>query len=135
MEIGDRFPRLEATDPETGAPVRLMRGGREAYALVIPPAAWDGESELPHAPAGDALSGWDARILVGGEAARAAAGTPDDRWALVVLDRYLTVHRIDTAEGPEGLPDASETESALRFLALQCPECDVPDWPVTSADM
>ena len=135
MKIGDRFPRLEATDPATGAAARLVRGGREAYALVIPPAEWDSAAGLPAAPAGEALSGWDARVLVGGKDARTAAGTPGDRWALVVLDRYLTVHRIETAEGPEGLPDASETESALRFLALQCPECDVPDWPVTSADM
>jgi hypothetical protein len=135
MEIGGRFPRIGATDPATGSPVRLTRGGREAYAVVIPPAEWDERSALPPVPAGEELSSWDAHLLVGGPDARRAAGIADDRWGLVVLDRYLTVHRIETAGEPEDLPDASEIESALRFLALQCPECDVPDWPVTGADM
>lgn len=47
---------------------------------------------------------------------------------LIVADRFGEAFEvIRVQEGHESLPSADAIESWLRFLAIQCPECGVPD--------
>lgn len=60
---------------------------------------------------------------------RARAGVPAEHAGLLVVDRYGQLYHSASAERPDQLPDASELEEWVRFLATQCPECGVIDEP------
>lgn len=57
-----------------------------------------------------------------------ALGLGADGGAVVVADRYGTVHRIDPLGDDHRRPSAAELETEVRYIAIQCPECSVPSW-------
>lgn len=98
---------------------RLWDGRRVAF---LP----DGEGE----PVPGEEAGFDPPfplVAPAGEAARRLADPGNA--ALIVADRFGECFHVDEV-GPHhhaGLPRGREIESWLRFIAVQCPECGVPD--------
>lgn len=50
------------------------------------------------------------------------------RPALLVLDRYNALHRIQTVAAPSDLMSPTEALEWIRHAELACPECGVPEW-------
>jgi peroxiredoxin len=98
----------------------------------------------------DAFGNWGGRLLVilpaepgGAEAFAAASGFPVhllvdrggtlarrcgmDGAGLVVADAWGEVHYTARAGAGHDLPTAEEVEEWLKFLAIQCPECEQPE--------
>lgn len=142
-QVRDRLPRA------------LRRVGREASALFLPHTHdcaacadyharlaqaqrtelrhWYGRSLLLWSTAEPLPAGYAAAAgaviptFVDTEVTRGAAGPGEV--ALIIADRFGRI--FDTVRAPEAdaLPDAGEIEEWFRFLAMQCPECGVPDDP------
>jgi len=153
-EIGDRIPDLSL--PAVGAEgERPLRGrARESVAIVFPHAPdcaecrayVDGLTE-----SGESFRRWDARLVVMLPAARPGGGDPpeargevfmlhdanDDLWphigrgcaAVVVADQWGAIYEVVHDCDGHRLPTSNEVVEWLRYIALQCPECGVPDTP------
>jgi hypothetical protein len=154
MDVGDRLPDVRLTrhdgklvdlaSPRGGAPMLLFSSstGSPGAPYVSAFLAEAGTLEL-----------WSARPLVLvrsaqeaaalgesiGSAARVAiddagemrerVGVEDAFWGLVIADRWGIVYHIARAKRAEDLPDMGELREWAKFLATQCPECGVIDWP------
>ena len=85
--------------------------------------AWDGEVRVivPAAQAGSP-SASPFTLLVDAEqrVATALGITPP---AVVIADQWGEVHDVREAAGEHRFPAVEEIESWLRYLAIQCPEC------------
>ena len=77
----------------------------------------------------DALTDSVGGRVVVDDTMRARCGIPDDHVAVVVVDRHGQVWESATEQDHRQLPAAEELEQDVRFIAIQCPECDVPDVP------
>jgi len=138
-----RLPDLALTSA-SGAGYRLQGGGRRSPVLVLvhagPCAACDGYVHRLGAAAA-ALGEWDGEVLV---ISPAGAGEPlpdasfpllhdsEDRVAaalgvrppaVVIADQWGEVHDVREAGDEHRFPAEAEIESWLRYLAIQCPEC------------
>lgn len=60
---------------------------------------------------------------------RTAAGLDDGQVGLLVADRFGVVWNADVRHDHD-LPDDAELVVRARYLAIQCPECEVMDDPV-----
>lgn len=106
-----------------GRLIVVVAGAREEAAGAVP-----GVEENPHLYVVEDADGALARTF----------GTSGDA-ALVIADRFgECFHAVRaTAEDHDPLPDFDEVKEWLTFLAIQCPECGVPDtaghggWKVT----
>jgi hypothetical protein len=60
---------------------------------------------------------------------RRACGVADGRAAVLVADRHGQIWEQTVTDGHTDLPGPDQLEQDVRFIAIQCPECDVPDVP------
>lgn len=141
-----RLPEVKLPSAPGGSPVPIRPPGRVSAVLVLLDGAecdacraylhslasvstdiaeWDGRVivVVPASPEGAARSADDApalTILADPErtlAARLSLSTP----ALVIADQYGEIHH--AASAAHALPEPAEVIDWLRFLAIQCPEC------------
>jgi len=137
-----RLPDL-ALPSASGSMVRLRGGGRRSPVLVLVHARrcaacdafvarlgsaaaalreWDGEV-LVIAPAGEPAPGSDFPFLHDPEA-RVASALGVRAPAAVIADQWGEVHEAREAGEEHRFPTEAEIEEWLRFLAIQCPECE-----------
>jgi hypothetical protein len=139
-----RLPDLALTGV-TGAVHRLRGGGRRSPVLVLvhasPCAACDAYLRRL-ADAADALRDWDGEVMViaPDEAVEDSGDSPFPRLhdaqsrlaaalavrtpAVVIADQWGAIHELREAGDAHAFPTAAEVESAVRYLAIQCPECE-----------
>lgn len=125
-----RLPDLTLPSAPDGAPHRLRAPGRLSRVLVLVHgpecegcAAYARELEGER----EEIRAWDGRVLLVGPGedpeGRLAAALGLRPPAVVVADRWGQVHEArEAGEGHDFLPVA-EIVSWLRYLAIQCPEC------------
>lgn len=65
-------------------------------------------------------------------AASLCLGTEMRRPALLVVDRYGALWARLVPEEEDGIVEVQQAESWLAFIAVQCPECGVPEQPPPS---
>lgn len=58
---------------------------------------------------------------------RAGCGLEPGESALLVTDRWGEIYDVFTPASGHDWPDAEELQEWLYYLAMQCPECGVPD--------
>lgn len=137
---GDRLPDLTLPLSPDGAPHRLRAPGRlSRILLLVHPAGCEGCAAFAREleAEGEEIRAWDGRVLrvapeAGGEAPLSTLADPEGRLAgalglrppaVVVADRWGQVHEArEAGDGHDFLP-VPEIVSWLRFLAVQCPEC------------
>jgi peroxiredoxin len=141
-----RLPDLALPSARGGAEQRLRAGGRLSPVLVlVHPGACAGCAEFVAqlAAAAPALEEWDGRVLVitpdppqeGQDAGGAfpLLSDPERRLsaalgitppAVVVADQWGEVHLAGEAGEGHGFPAVAELEQWVRYLAVQCPECE-----------
>ncbi|HEU4557986.1 MAG TPA: redoxin domain-containing protein [Longimicrobium sp.] len=130
----------------SGAPRRLRSGGRRSPVLVlVHPGACEACAAFIQrlGAASAALNDWDGDVLVitpetPDEPGSASSdhvpvlSDPEQRLAeslsitppaVVIADQWGEVHEITEARAEHRFPSAEEIESWLRYLAIQCPEC------------
>lgn len=83
--------------------------------VVVPASPEDAARIVDDAPPPFAILADPDRAL----AARLAISTP----ALVIADQYGEIHHAASAGDAHELPDPAEVIDWLRYLAIQCPEC------------
>ena len=147
---GDRLPAV-TLDEAGGRSVDVRRGRHDSLVLVFPHphceacrtflgglgdlaralSVWDGQ---PMAVVGDVdearatTAPGSPHVLVDARGqARRDAGIPADGAAVLVGDRYGTVYRADAVGDDHGFPTVDELVTEARYIAVQCPECSVPD--------
>ena len=83
--------------------------------------------------AGSALAGaeedlrrWDGRIVELGPELRSR--DPEAAW-LAVVDEWDEVYHVATIGADHDFPDLADVVEWVRFVAIQCPECEAPEWP------
>lgn len=130
----------------SGAPRSLRAGGRRSPVLVlVHPGTCETCAEFIQrlGAASAALNDWDGDVVV------ITPETPDDSGsgsidrfpvlfdpeqrlasslsitppAVVIADQWGEVHEVAEAGAEHRFPSADEIESWLRYLAIQCPEC------------
>lgn len=146
VDVGDRLP-VGSVVTVDGQTVLLRPSARMATILVLAhPLDCDGcrayLASLDDAAAG--LDRWGARALAvvpddgdGGRLGypvvhddsglRGRFGVAADDVAVVVADRHGEVWAAYRDSGHEDLPAVDDLEQDVRFIAIQCPECEVPD--------
>lgn len=101
----------------SGAPVGAERGATasssETHGISGPGSDRHGTISIVTEPAGEA------------EHCGVRAGED----AILIADRWGEVYYGARGSAPDVLPDTTEIEEWLKFLATQCPECGVPDEP------
>ncbi len=129
----------------SGTPRRLRAGGRRSPVLVLvhPGACAACAAFIAQLDAASAALGeWDGDVLVitpdelpaGDDAATAipVLSDPEQRLAaslviappaVVIADQWGEVHESTEAGDEHRFPAADEIEGWLRYLAIQCPEC------------
>jgi len=142
----DRLPDITLPGAD-GVPVRLRARGRRATLLLLvhaPGCAACGAFVQGLEAEADEIEAWDGRPLIvqpepGPAAAAPAPGRhfpllsdPDARVstalsvrppALVLADQWGEVHLRHEAGEDHRFPTVAEIVEWLRFLAIQCPEC------------
>jgi peroxiredoxin len=155
---GDRLPKLDLPQAPQGTVFDLPRMGREARILFFSHGT-DCEACRTYLEGllskSRALEDWDSKIIVilpvdleeanrlyqqlapefpfladPDGAARTRFGIAEGEVGIFVADRYGVIWYTDRAREATGLPQPEEMETRARFLAVQCPECGVPDQPV-----
>lgn len=133
-----RLPELSLATP-SGETVRLRGGGRRSPVLVLvhvgPCAACDAFLRAL-AAASDALREWDGNVRVIAPApaespfpllvdteGRVASALGVRAPAVVIADQWGEVHEAHEAGDEHRFPTVTEIEDWLRYLAIQCPEC------------
>ena len=101
-----------------------LQAWKARVVVLVPPAA---AKEPTGAGATDMVD-----LVVDGGDLRAAAGLDPDRIGLLVADRFGVVWNADV-HTHHRLPDTAELVARVRFLAIQCPECETLDAPVDPA--
>lgn len=147
LESGDRLPPLSLAG-KGEAPSLDLRSGRGPRVVVTlhERPCRDCEGYLDSlAGALDEAREWGGEILALAPGSRSGkwSGTPpeipvfDDpervlasgRAAAFVADRWGEVYFAAEAGQGHGLPEVGELVSWLRFIAIQCPECEGPEGP------
>lgn len=76
--------------------------------------------------AGDAIRGWGGRIV--DLAPEIRAHDPEAAW-LAVVDEWDEVFHVVSIGRDHVFPDPSDVLEWVRFVAIQCPECEAAEWP------
>jgi hypothetical protein len=140
-----RLPDL-ALAAATGAVHRLRGAGRRSPVLVLvhaPPCAACEAYVRRLERAASTLREWDGEVLVVAPAGGAGEETPGSPFpllrdagdrlstalgvrapAVAIADQWGEVHELREAGEEHSFPAEEEVESWLRFLAIQCPECE-----------
>jgi peroxiredoxin len=155
---GDRLPKLDLPQAPQGTAFDLPRMGRESRILFFSHgtgcAACRTYLEGLLSKSRE-FEDWDSKIIAvlpvdleeanrlyqqlasefpvladPGGAARTRFGIAEGEVGIFVADRYGVIWYTDRAREATGLPQPEEMETRARFLAVQCPECGVPDQPV-----
>ena len=147
VEVGERLPDLALEAPD-GTPAALRVRGRQAAVVVLVHDAacaecrdylgqlaaadaehreWDGRvAAVVPAPAGrvEALAaGLPFPVLADpGRCAGAALGIGGS--AVLIADQWGELYSVSAAGDGHSLPAPAEITGWLRFLAIQCPECE-----------
>jgi peroxiredoxin len=150
LEAGQRLPDLDLPSAPSGAPVPLRRRARQGTVLIVLHGAdCDGCRSYLEAIAAayEQLRDWDGRVVpvVEGPLAAAAqagsgldlpfpvladpAGRLREGWAigggsLLIADQWGELFLVQSGSpGSHDLPSPEEVAEWLRFVAIQCPEC------------
>ena len=146
---GDLLPPMRLVSAATREPVELRRGtGPQVLVLMhsVTCGACRRYVREELAPVARAIAEWGGRlsVVVAGPLANAAtfAETTTDALevlmdadatlaplgtAVVVADEWGEVHYVTDADAVHDLPRRDEVLSWVRFLAIQCPECEGPE--------
>jgi peroxiredoxin len=144
-----RLPDVKLASAPGGSPTPLRPPGRVSPVLVLVDGAeceacraWLGRLAAASADIGE----WDGRVVVvvpasPDQAIRIADDaakhftvlTDPDRAvaarlgisapALVIADQYGEIHHAASAGAPHAFPEPADVVDWLRYLAIQCPEC------------
>jgi hypothetical protein len=144
-----RLPDVKLASAPGGSPTPLRPPGRVSPVLVLVDRAecescraWLGRLAAVSADIGE----WDGRVIVvvpaspdqamriANDAAKhfTVLGGPDRTLAarlgisipaLVIADQYGEIHHAAPLSDAHDLPDPAEVVGWLRYLAIQCPEC------------
>jgi peroxiredoxin len=153
-EIGDRIPDVCLPTVGGQGMSRLRGRAQESVVIVFPhepgcAACRAYVEELTDS--GDGFRRWDGRLIVvlpeGPLAGEGALDTRkevfilqdehDELWprigrgcaAVVVADRWGAIYEVVRDGEGHRLPTPHEVVEWLRYIAIQCPECGVPDTP------
>ncbi|HSH44656.1 MAG TPA: hypothetical protein VK966_02310 [Longimicrobiales bacterium] len=143
LRRGDRVPRLRL--PAVGGGERSVRGRGPRILLVVHPGcARCAEYARSVGEAAGALPDWDADIMVASPAAEGFEGLdgvtvvrdPDralgEGLTVLVLDRWGEVYHAGHHGGDHDAASPEELLEWVRFVAIQCPECEGPEGPWAS---
>ncbi len=124
LETGQRLPMMTVESVDGGAPVPLRRSGRKATVLVTLHRECDAcrayLDALAHEQAG--IDEWDGRVAATfANEATADAGIPAP--AVLIADQWGELFVIEPAGNGHAFIEPAEVLSWLRYLAVQCPEC------------
>ena len=72
------------------------------------------------------VRGWGGRILH--LAPELRSPWPGTAW-LAVVDEWDEVYHVAVIGPDHAFPDARDVVEWVRFVAIQCPECEAPEWP------
>jgi peroxiredoxin len=150
LTVGQSLPDLTLPGAPSGAPVSLRRRGRDNTVLIGLHGA-DCEACLAYlsglAEAHETLRDWDGRVLAvlqgsleAAETVRAARSLPfavvsdaEERlrqgWGIeggsfLIADQWGELFLVQPGgEGVHDFPPPEEVAEWLRFVAIQCPEC------------
>lgn len=150
VAVGERLPHLDLTAERGGAAIPLRRSGREGIVLLILHAsgcaACDGYLR-DLARIQDDVRDWDGRVVVvrtgtplahengtesDPEHGFVTAADPEgilrqrlrvDIPAILIADQWGELHAVEMAGPEHEFLDPGEVVDWLRFIAIQCPEC------------
>jgi hypothetical protein len=150
IETGDRVPagRLETVGGATVDP-HLTRHASSVLVFPHPGCAacarylqeldgaageldpWDGRAFAVPDEAGreDLARELSMPVVTRGGRLRALAGIPGDGAHVLVADRFGLVYRSEAVGPAHELPPLDDLVAEARYIAIQCPECGVPDHP------
>ncbi|MFN2557794.1 MAG: redoxin domain-containing protein [Nitriliruptorales bacterium] len=153
LDVGGRLPSLTLPALASERSINLRGQGRQSTVLVLPhPDCSACRAELEElAERTDELDDWDATPLaVVTEAdreladalpypvlldddgqAHARCGVAEGEAALVVADPWGEIYEVSRSDDDHAFPDGDELVSWVRYLSMRCPECGVPDRPLT----
>jgi len=124
LETGQRLPMMSVEPVDGGAAVPLRRPGRTATVLVTVHRDCDAcgayRDALAHAQSG--IDEWDGRVVVtyaGDDIADAGIPAP----AVLIADQWGELFVVEPAGDDHEFIAPAEVVSWLRYLAVQCPEC------------
>lgn len=157
VTVGDRLPAV-TLEPVAGQPLDLRRTRHESSVLVlVHPDCDDCRAYVDGVEAwAERLRAWGGQVLVvvDGEAparamaqsvhstvlcdpdgsTRAGAGLAAGDAAVIVSDKFGTVYRVVSAGAGHELLDPGELLEEIRYMGSQCPECGVPDDPLSGEE-
>ncbi|NLG63030.1 MAG: hypothetical protein GX539_12385 [Candidatus Cloacimonetes bacterium] len=124
LETGQRLPLITIQPADGGTPVPLRKAGRLATVLVtVHPDCAECSAYLESLrDVQGRVEEWDGRVI----AARAteelaAAGVPAP--AVLIADQWGELFVVEPAGADHAFIEPDEVVAWLRYLAIQCPEC------------
>jgi hypothetical protein len=157
VTVGARLPAVSLA-PVAGRPVELRRTAHESSVLVfVHPdcdacrayverlegwadrlAAWGGcvlVVAADHSQARSLALAVDSTVLCDADGrARGGAGLSPHGAAVVVSDKFGIVYRVELAGAHHEFLDPGELLEEIRYMGSQCPECGVPDDPLSGEE-
>lgn len=157
ISVGERLPAV-TLEPVAGQPLDLRRTPHESSVLVfVHPGCGDCRAYLEGLEGwAERLRAWGGQVLVVVESraaartmtrvvsstvlcdpdggARVGTGLAADEAAVIVADKFGTVYRVVSTGGGHDLPEPGELLEEIRYLGSQCPECGVPDDPLSGEE-
>ena len=124
LEKGQRLPMMSVEPVQGGAPVALRRAGRLATVLITMHPDCDECAAYVDALAErqSDIDDWDGRVVATYASDElAAAGIPAP--AVLIADQWGELFVVEPAGDDHGFIEPDEVVSWLRYLAIQCPEC------------
>ena len=155
VEVGSILPSLDGLEDQRGRPLnwRDMRRNRTVLFAHPGTCASCASYGTQLIALRDRFALWDGDVwLVGDSVARLAEHTSDDQVriasdptrrahqrcrlpqqhaAVVVADRWGQIWQIAISGDNHALPDPTDLCVTTQFIAVQCPECDTLDQPVS----
>lgn len=149
--VGDILPSVDLRRSDDRGSVGWRNVRHVTVAVFLHPECSDCDDYLRRLGQEQRLPMWGGRILAIGDPppgpggvelpdgvlpvtdpdgqARRAADVPPGTAAVLVVDRFGQVFARRTDEAGHDLPSAGDVLEEVRFISVQCPECEVPDVP------
>ncbi len=124
LEKGQRLPMISVATVDGDATVPLRRAGRRATVLVTVHPECDACRAYLDALAREQaeIEEWDGRLVTTyADAELADAGIPAP--AVLIADQWGELFVVEPAGESHAFIEPAEVVSWLRYLAVQCPEC------------